>query len=127
MLAVCDAGRILNPITARSQMLGGMTMGVGAALSEGLTIDLERGFFVNHDLASYEVAVHADIPQQTVIFLDTTDAASTPLKAKGVGELGICGVAPAIANAIYNATGARIRDYPMTLDRVLDHLPAAES
>jgi xanthine dehydrogenase YagR molybdenum-binding subunit len=127
MLAVCDAGRILNPITARSQVLGGMTMGVGAALSEGLTIDLERGFFVNHDLASYEVAVHADIPQQTVIFLDTTDAASTPLKAKGVGELGICGVAPAIANAIYNATGARIRDYPMTLDRVLDHLPAAES
>lgn len=126
MLAVCDAGRILNPITARSQVLGGMTMGVGAALTEGLTADLERGFFVNHDLASYEVAVHADIPPQEVIFLDTTDAASTPLKAKGVGELGICGVAPAIANAVYNATGIRMREYPMTLDRMIDQLPSVE-
>ncbi|MGP9568901.1 aldehyde oxidoreductase molybdenum-binding subunit PaoC [Halomonas sp. AOP25-F1-15] len=123
MLAACDAGRILNPITARSQVLGGMTMGVGAALMEGLTADLERGFFVNHDLASYEVAVHADIPQQEIIFLDTADAASTPLKAKGVGELGICGVAAAVANAIYNATGVRLREYPMTLDRMIDRLP----
>lgn len=125
MLAVCDAGRILNPITARSQVIGGMTMGVGAALMEGLTADLDRGFFVNHDLASYEVAAHADIPQQEVIFLDTTDAASSPLKAKGVGELGICGVPAAIANAIYNATGVRVREYPMTLDRMLEQLPAA--
>lgn len=125
MLAVCDAGRILNPITARSQVIGGMTMGVGAALMEGLTADLDRGFFVNHDLASYEVAAHADIPQQEVIFLDTTDAASSPLKAKGVGELGICGVSAAIANAIYNATGVRVREYPMTLDRMLEQLPAA--
>lgn len=123
MLAACDAGRILNPITARSQVLGGMTMGVGAALMEGLTADLERGFFVNHDLASYEVAVHADIPQQEIIFLDTADAASTPLKAKGVGELGICGVAAAVANAIYSATGVRLREYPMTLDRMIDRLP----
>ena len=123
MLAVCDAGRILNPVTARSQVIGGMTMGVGSALMEGLTPDVERGFFVNHDLASYEVAVHADIPEQEVIFLDTTDAASTPLKAKGVGELGICGVAAAVANAIYNATGIRVRDYPMTLDRLIDQLP----
>lgn len=125
MLAVCDAGRILNPITARSQVLGGMTMGVGAALTEGMSVDTERGFFVNHDLAGYEVAVHADIPEQEVIFLDTTDAASSPLKAKGVGELGICGVAAAIANAIYNATGVRVREYPMTLDRVIAQLPAA--
>lgn len=125
MLAVCDAGRILNPITARSQVIGGMTMGVGAALMEGLTADLDRGFFVNHDLASYEVAAHADIPHQEVIFLDTTDAASSPLKAKGVGELGICGVPAAIANAIYNATGVRVREYPMTLDRMLEQLPAA--
>ena len=100
-------------------------MGVGAALSEGLTVDLERGCFVNHDLASYEVAVHADIPEQTVIFLDTTDAASSPLKAKGVGELGICGVAAAIANAVYNATGVRVREYPITLDRMIDQLPEA--
>ncbi|MCH4811990.1 aldehyde oxidoreductase molybdenum-binding subunit PaoC [Vreelandella neptunia] len=125
MLAVCDAGRILNPITARSQVIGGMTMGVGAALTEGMSVDTERGFFVNHDLAGYEVAVHADIPEQEVIFLDTTDAASSPLKAKGVGELGICGVAAAIGNAIYNATGVRIREYPMTLDRIIEQLPAA--
>ncbi|WP_447045847.1 aldehyde oxidoreductase molybdenum-binding subunit PaoC [Vreelandella sp. H-I2] len=125
MLAVCDAGRILNPVTARSQVLGGMTMGTGAALMEGMSVDLERGFFVNHDLAAYEVAVHADIPPQEVIFLDTTDAASTPLKAKGVGELGICGVAAAIANAVYNASGVRLRDYPMTLDRMIDQLPNA--
>jgi len=126
MLAVCDAGRILNPITARSQVIGGMTMGVGAALTEGMSVDTERGFFVNHDLAGYEVAVHADIPEQEVIFLDTTDAASSPLKAKGVGELGICGVAAAIGNAIYNATGVRIREYPMTLDRMIDQLPNTE-
>ncbi|KAA9384112.1 aldehyde oxidoreductase molybdenum-binding subunit PaoC [Neorhizobium galegae] len=124
MLAVCDAGRILNPVTARSQVIGGMTMGIGAALSEELATDLGRGYFVNHDLAGYEVAVHADVPHQEVIFLETTDAASTPLKAKGVGELGICGVAAAIANATYNATGIRVRDYPITLDRMIDRLPS---
>ncbi|CCV16514.1 aldehyde oxidoreductase molybdenum-binding subunit PaoC [Mesorhizobium sp. STM 4661] len=124
MVAVCDAGRILNPVTARSQVIGGMAMGVGAALSEELATDLGRGFFVNHDLASYEVAVHADIPHQEVIFLDTTDASSTPLKAKGVGELGLCGVAAAVANAAYNATGIRVRDYPITLDKMIERLPA---
>lgn len=111
MLAVCAAGRILNPKTARSQVIGAMTMGVGAALMEELVIDKRRGFFVNHDLAGYEVPVHADIPHQEVIFLDETDPISSPMKAKGVGELGICGVAAAVANAIYNATGVRVRDY----------------
>ncbi|WBU57370.1 aldehyde oxidoreductase molybdenum-binding subunit PaoC [Paracoccus sediminicola] len=124
MVAVCDAGRILNPVTARSQVIGGMTMAAGAALCEDLATDMGRGFFVNHDLAGYEVAVHADIPEQTVEFLDTLDPASTPLKAKGVGELGICGAAAAIANAMYNATGVRVRDYPITLDRMIDRLPA---
>ncbi|WP_447927360.1 aldehyde oxidoreductase molybdenum-binding subunit PaoC [Vreelandella sp. EE27] len=124
MLSVCDAGRILNPITARSQVLGGMTMSIGAALTESLTVDNARGFFANHDFAGYEIAVHADIPDQDVIFLDTQDSASTPLKAKGVGELGICGGAAAVANAMYNATGIRLRDYPLTLDRMLDKLPA---
>jgi xanthine dehydrogenase YagR molybdenum-binding subunit len=124
MLAVCDSGRILNPKTARSQVIGGMVMGVGAALSEELATDLGRGFFVNHDLAGYEVAVHADIPPQEVVFLDTLDPVSTPLKAKGVGELGLCGVAPAIANAVYNATGIRVRRYPLTLDKMIDRLPA---
>ncbi|NYI02746.1 aldehyde oxidoreductase molybdenum-binding subunit PaoC [Cupriavidus plantarum] len=119
MLAVCAAGRILNPKTARSQVIGAMTMGVGGALMEELAVDKKRGFFVNHDLAGYEVPVHADIGHQEVIFLDEVDEYSSPMKAKGVGELGLCGVAAAIANAVYNATGARIRDYPITLDKLL--------
>ncbi len=124
MLAVCAAGRILNPKSARSQVIGAMTMGVGAALMEELVVDKRRGFFVNHDLAGYEVPVHADIPHQEVIFLDETDPISSPMKAKGVGELGICGVGAAVANAIYNATGVRVRNYPITLDKLLPHLPA---
>ncbi|MDN2700487.1 xanthine dehydrogenase family protein molybdopterin-binding subunit [Janthinobacterium sp. SUN100] len=123
MLAVCAAGRILNPKAARSQVIGAMTMGVGAALMEELVVDQRRGYFVNHDLAGYEVPVHADIPHQDVIFLDETDPMSSPMKAKGVGELGICGVAAAIANAVYNATGVRVRDYPLTLDKLLRGLP----
>jgi xanthine dehydrogenase YagR molybdenum-binding subunit len=123
MLAVCAAGRILNPKSARSQVIGAMTMGVGAALMEELAIDKRLGFFVNHDLAGYEVPVHADIPHQDVIFLDETDPISSPMKAKGVGELGICGVGAAIANAIYNATGVRVRDYPVTLDKLLGGMP----
>ncbi|PZN95141.1 MAG: xanthine dehydrogenase [Hyphomicrobiales bacterium] len=124
MLAVCAAGRILNPKSARSQVIGAMTMGAGAALMEHLVVDKRRGFFVNHDLAGYEVPVHADIPHQEVVFLDETDPMSSPMKAKGVGELGICGVGAAVANAIYNATGMRVRDYPITLDKLLDRLPA---
>ena len=75
---------------------------------EDLVVDKRVGYFVNHDLAMYEVPVHADIPHQEVIFLDGADPVSSPMKAKGVAELGICGVAAAVANAIYNATGARI-------------------
>ena len=123
MLAVCAAGRILNPKTARSQVIGAMTMGVGAALMEELAVDKRRGFFVNHDLAGYEVPVHADIPHQEVIMLDETDPMSSPMKAKGIGELGICGVAAAVANSIYNATGVRVRDYPITLDKLLERMP----
>jgi xanthine dehydrogenase YagR molybdenum-binding subunit len=123
MLAVCAAGRILNPKSARSQVIGAMTMGAGAALMEELVVDKRVGFFANHDLAGYEVPVHADIPHQQVIFLDETDPMSSPMKAKGVGELGICGVAAAIANAVYNATGERVRQYPITLDKLLPKLP----
>ena len=122
MLAVCAAGRILNPTTARSQVIGAMTMGVGAALLEDLQVDTRRGFFVNHDLAGYEVPVHADIPHMDVVFIDETDPLSSPMKAKGVGELGLCGVGAAIANAVYNATGVRVRDYPVTLDKLLPGL-----
>ena len=123
MLAVCAAGRILNPKSARSQVIGAMTMGVGAALMEELAVDPRFGFFVNHDLAGYEVPVHADIPHQEVVFLDEVDPIASPMKAKGVGELGLCGVGAAVANAVYNATGVRVRDYPVTLDKHLERLP----
>jgi len=123
MLAVCAAGRILNPKSARSQVIGAMTMGVGAAFMEELAVDKRLGLFINHDLAGYEVPVHADIPHQEVIFLDETDPISSPMKAKGVGELGLCGVAASLANAVYNATGVRVRDYPVTLDKLLDRMP----
>ncbi len=123
MLAVCAAGRIINPITSRSQVIGAMTMGVGLALTEELAVDTKRGFFANHDLAGYEVPVHADIPHQDVIFMDETDPMSSPMKAKGIGELGLCGVSAAIANAVYNATGVRVRHYPLTLDKVIRGLP----
>jgi xanthine dehydrogenase YagR molybdenum-binding subunit len=123
MLAVCAAGRILNPKAARSQVIGAMTMGVGAALMEELAVDKRRGLFVNHDLAGYEVPVHADIPHQEVILLDETDPISSPMKAKGIGELGLCGVAAAVANAVYNATGVRVRDYPVTLDKIIERMP----
>jgi len=122
MIAVCHAGRILNPKAARSQVIGAMTMGVGAALMEEMVIDKKAGFFVNHDLAGYEVPVHADIPYQDVILLDDLDNTMSPMKAKGIGELGLVGVAAAIANAVYNATGVRVRDYPITLDKLLDKM-----
>ncbi len=123
MLSVCAAGRILNPKQARSQIIGAMTMGIGAALSEELAVDDTIGFFVNHDLAGYEVPVHADVPRQEVVFLDEADADSSPMKAKGVGELGLCGVPAAIANAIHNATGVRVREYPITLEKLIEGLP----
>ena len=113
------AGRILNPKSARSQVIGAMTMGVGAALMEALDVDTRFGFFVNHDMAEYQVPVHADIPHQDVLFVDELDDKSSPMKAKGVGELGICGAGAAVANAIYNATGIRLRDYPLTIDKLL--------
>jgi xanthine dehydrogenase YagR molybdenum-binding subunit len=91
---------------------------------EELAVDTRLGLFVNHDLAGYEVPVHADIPHQEVIFLDEVDPISSPMKAKGVGELGICGAAAAVANAVYNATGVRVRDYPVTLDKLLAAMPA---
>ncbi|MES3081886.1 aldehyde oxidoreductase molybdenum-binding subunit PaoC [Sphingomonas faeni] len=113
------AGRILNPKSARSQVIGAMTMGVGAALMEDAVVDTRFGYFVNHDLAEYHVPAHADIPMQDVFFMDELDEKSSPMKAKGIGELGLCGVGAAIANAVYNACGVRIREYPLTLDKVI--------
>jgi xanthine dehydrogenase YagR molybdenum-binding subunit len=120
MLDVFTAGRILNAKTARSQAIGGMTFGVGAALMEDAVIDKRYGSFVNHDLAEYHVVCHADVPEIDAAFLPELDDKSSPMKSKGIGELGICGAGAAVANAVYNATGIRIRDYPLTLDKVLN-------
>ena len=124
MLGVFAAGRILNMKTATSQVVGGMIWGVGNALHEEAVIDPRFGFFVNHDLAEYHVPVHADIPAIEAMFLPEVDDKANPLKIKGVGELGTCGAGAAIANAIFNACGARIRDYPLTLDKIIAALPA---
>ena len=123
-LSVHAAGRILNPKTARSQCLGGITMGIGAALMEEVALDPRFGSYVNHDLAEYHVPVHADIPDIEVVFLPELDDKASPLKAKGLGELGICGAGAAVANALYNASGVRLRDYPLTLDKILAKLPS---
>ena len=123
MLGVFAAGRVLNAKTARSQAIGGMVFGLGSALHEDMILDPRFGYFVNHDLAEYHVPVHADIPAIDAIFLAELDNESNPLKSKGIGELGICGAGASIANAIYNACGARIRDYPITLDKLLSKLP----
>jgi xanthine dehydrogenase YagR molybdenum-binding subunit len=123
MLGVFAAGRILNEKTARSQCLGGMTFGIGAALTEEVVHDPRNGKVVNHDLAEYHVPVNADVPALEVHFLDERDVHANPIHAKGIGELGICGAGAAIANAINNAVGVRMRDYPLTLDKLLDQLP----
>jgi xanthine dehydrogenase YagR molybdenum-binding subunit len=119
MLGVFAAGRILNMKTATSQATGAMIWGVGSALHEAAIVDPRFGCFVNHDLAEYHVPAHADIPAVEAVFLDEVDDKANPLKIKGVGELGICGAGAAVANAVYNATGVRIRDYPLTLDKMI--------
>ncbi len=123
MLGVFAAGRILNEKTARSQCLGGMTFGIGAALTEELVHDPRSGKLVNRDLAEYHLPVNADVPQLEVHFLEERDVHANPLQAKGLGELGISGAGAAIANAVYNACGVRVRDFPLTLDKIIGGLP----
>lgn len=123
MLGVFAAGRILNPKTARSQMIGGMIWGISGALHEENHVDPRYGSFVSQDLAQYQISVHADIPNIEAIFLPQRDDIANPLGIKGIGELGICGAGAAVANAIYNACGARVREYPITLDKILPFLP----
>ncbi len=123
MLGVFAPGRVLNAKTARSQCLGGMTFGIGAALTEELIHDTRNGKLVNRDLAEYHVPVNADVPQLEVHFLAERDIHANPIHAKGLGELGISGAAAAIANAVTNACGIRVRDFPITLDKLLHELP----
>ncbi len=122
MLGVFAAGRILNAKTARSQAIGGMIWGVGAALHEDAVLDPRYGSFVTQDLVHYHVPVHADVPEVDAVLLDEFDPHANVLGSKGIGELGICGAGAAVANAVYNACGARVRDYPITLDKVLPEL-----
>ena len=119
MLGVFSAGRILNAKTAASQCHGGMIFGIGAALTEELVHDPRDGHVVNHNLAEYHVPVNLDVPQLDVVFLEERDSWANPIQSKGVGELGISGAGAAITNAIFNATGVRVRDYPATLDKVM--------
>ena len=125
MLGVFAAGRILNWKTARSQLTGGMIWGVASALTEGNAVDPRYGSFVNQDLASYLVPVQADIGELDAIMLQEEDDKANPLGIKGVGELGIAGAGAAVANAIHNAVGVRVRDYPITPDKLLTAILAA--
>ena len=113
------AGRIINPKTARSQILGGVVMGIGMALHEETQMDHRLGRPMNHNLAEYHIPAHADIADIDVIFVPEKDDEVSPLGVKGLGEIGIVGTAAAVANAIFHATGKRIREFPITLDKLL--------
>lgn len=119
MLGVFAAGRILNAQTARSQAVGGMIWGVGGALTEENHVDERYGSFIAQDLAAYHIPAHADIVDLDAVFIAERDDHGNPMRIKGVGELGICGAGAAVANAVFNACGVRVRDYPITLDKIL--------
>jgi xanthine dehydrogenase YagR molybdenum-binding subunit len=127
MLGVFSPGRILNHKTARSQLIGGMTFGISMALHEEAVVDTRSGAFANRDLAEYLVPVNADIPEIDVVFLDEFDDKANVLGVKGVGELGVCGSGAAVANAVFNATNARVRQFPITLDKLLPYLPPIDA
>jgi xanthine dehydrogenase YagR molybdenum-binding subunit len=119
MVGAFDVGRVLNAKTARSQMSGGMVWGIAMALHEATRYDRALGRPVNNNLAEYHVPVNADVPAIDVTFVDAVDPHANPIGVKGIGELGITGAPAAVANAIYHATGQRVRDLPITLDRLL--------
>ncbi|MQA10650.1 MAG: molybdopterin-dependent oxidoreductase [Pseudonocardiaceae bacterium] len=119
LLGVFAAGRIINPRTARSQLIGGMTMGLSMALHEESVLDPRFGHIVNHDFAEYHVAANADVGALDAHWIDEDDPHVNPLGAKGIGEIGIVGTAAAIVNAAYHATGVRVRELPVTLDKFL--------
>ncbi len=122
LLGVFAAGRIINPKTARSQLIGGMTMGLGMALFEESVLDPRFGHYVNHDFAGYHIPVSADIEEIEAIWIQEEDPRVNPIGAKGVGEIGIVGTAAAIGNAVHHATGIRIRDLPIRPDKLLTAL-----
>ena len=113
------AGKILNPKTARSQLLGGIVWGISLALLEATVRDARDARVVTKELQDYHVPVNADVPAIDVIMVDEVDPVVSAVGAKGIGEVGIVGVAAAVANAVYHATGKRVRDLPITLDKLL--------
>jgi xanthine dehydrogenase YagR molybdenum-binding subunit len=119
MVGVFAAGRIVNPVTARSQFIGGMTMGLGMALHEAGIMDPQFGDYANNDLSHYHIPAHADVPAIEIGWIDEQDSRVNPLGVKGIGELGVVGTAAAIANAVWHATGVRYRSLPLTPSRVL--------
>ena len=119
MLGVLTIGRVLNLQTARSQAIGGLIWGLSSALHEETVVDEQLGQFINNDLAGYHFAAHADAVNVDAVFLPELDDKANPLKSKGVGELGICGAGAAVANAVYNACGVRVRSFPITLDKLI--------
>lgn len=119
VVSAIAAGRIVNPKTAANQIAGGVVWGIGMALHEHAQVDHTLGRVMNHNLAEYHIPVNADIGEIDVLFVDEQDDVVNPLGAKGVGEIGVVGVAAAVANAIFNATGKRVRDLPITLDKLL--------
>ncbi len=123
MLGVFDIGRVLNAKTAANQLIGGMVWGLSYALGEEAVVDTRNGHFANPDFGEYHVAVHADVPKIEVHFIEEIDDSANPVGAKGVGELGISGAGAAVANAIHDACGVRVRDFPVTLDKLLAGLP----
>jgi xanthine dehydrogenase YagR molybdenum-binding subunit len=118
VVSAIAAGRVVNPKMARSQILGGVVWGIGMALHEETQIDHQLGRYMNHSLAEYHIPVNADIGDIDVLFVEEHDEIVNALGSKGVGEIGIVGVAAAVANAVYHATGKRVRDFPVTLDKV---------
>ena len=119
IVACVDAGKIVNHKTARSQMIGGAVGGVGMAMTEEAIFDDRYGRYVNGNFADYHVPVNADIPQMEAIFIDRPDTIINPIGTKGIGEISLIGVAAALANAVYNATGKRVRDLPITPDKLI--------
>jgi xanthine dehydrogenase YagR molybdenum-binding subunit len=119
MVGVFSCGRIVNPRTARSQLMGGMVWGLSMALHEHSVMDHDLGHVVTHDLADYHVPSHADVVDIDVSWFDEPDPHANALGAKGIGEIGITGTAAAVANAVHNATGMRVRDLPIRPDRLL--------
>jgi len=119
VVSAVDGGKILNPITARSQIIGGVVWGIGMALTEEGVLDHRYGKYVNANLGDYHVATNADVPQVEVIFIDKKDPVTNPMGTKGIGEVGIVGVAAAVVNAVFNATGIRVRDLPITPDKLI--------